>query len=195
MGGKPVRPRQQVYFCLALLIFFSGCSLFDDFQRQRELRDGLANGDQLLLRGDFDGSLKAFDNVAFIAQDRPPADIAVYNMGLVYAHPDNPKKDRRKAIGSFSRVVARYPESPWAEPAKIWVGVLSEAEESKLEIERAKEIIEISNQDAERSRQALEKSRQEVEKSRQEVEKTKQIIERSKQVDIEIEQKRRDRGR
>jgi outer membrane protein assembly factor BamD (BamD/ComL family) len=119
----------------------------------------------------------------------------MYNMGLVYAHPQNPKRDRRKAIGSFQRVTAHYPESPWVGQAKIWMGVLSEAEETGQEVKRSKEIIEISKQEAERSRQELEKSRQEIEKTRQEIERTKQIIERSRQVDIEIEEKRRVRGR
>jgi hypothetical protein len=116
-------------------------------------------------------------------------------MGLIYADPQNPKRDRRKAIGSFQRVTVDYPESPWAGQAKIWTGVLREAEESGQEVKRSREIIEISKQEAERSRQELEKSKQEIERSRQEIERTKQIIERSRQVDIEIEEKRRVRGR
>jgi len=182
MGGKPIRPRQHIYFCFALLIFFSACSLVDDIERQRQLQDGLA----LLQQGDFDGSLKAFETVAAIAQDQPPADAANYHMGLVYAHWQNPKRDRPKAIGAFSRVVARFPDSPWAGQAKIWIGVLSEGEESKQEIERSKQLLEKSRQEAERSRQAAEKSKQEIERA-------KQILEKSRQVDIEIEQKRRER--
>ena len=163
-------------------MFFSACSLVDDLERHRQLQDGVA----LLQQGDFDGSLKAFESVAAIAQDKPPADAANYHMGLVYAHPQNPKKDRHKAIDAFSRVVARFPESSWTGQAKIWIGVLSEAEDSKQEIERSKQLVEKSRQEAERSRQAAEKSKLEIER-------TKQIIEKSRQVDIEIEQKRRER--
>lgn len=195
MGGKPVRARQQIYFCLALLIFFSGCSAIDDLERQREMREALANGDQLLARGDFDGSLKAFESVAESAQDQTPADAAWYKMGLIQLHPRNPKKDPHQAIGSFSRVFSRFPESSWAEQAKIWVAVLNEAEQSTRDLARSKETIEASRQEAERDRQALEKSKQEIEKSRQEIERAKQIIEKSRQVDIEIEEKRRVRGR
>jgi tetratricopeptide (TPR) repeat protein len=196
MGGEPIRPRQHIYFCLALLMFFSACSLVDDLERQRQLLDGLA----LLQQGDFDGSLKAFETVAAIAQDQPPADAANYHMGLVYAHWQNPKRDRPKAMGAFSRVISRFPDSPWAGQAKIWIGVLREAEESKQEIERSKQLIEKtrqeaerSQQEAERSRQEAERSRQAAEKSKQEIERTNQILEKSRQVDIEIEQKRRER--
>lgn len=195
MGGKPVRARQQIYFCLALLIFFSGCSAIDDLHRQREMREALANGDQLLARGDFDGSLKAFESVAESARDQAPADAAWYKMGLIHLHPRNPKKDPNQAIGSFSRVFSRFPESSWAEQAKIWVGVLNEAEASTRDLEKSKETIEAARQEAERNRQALEKSKLEIEKTRQEIERTKQIIEKSRQVDIEIEEKLRARGR
>ena len=41
----------------------------------------------------------------------------------------------------------------------------------------------------------MDKSRLELEKTKQEMEKNKQVIEKSKKVDIEIDQKRRDRGR
>ena len=186
MGGEPIRPRQHIYFCLALLMFFSACSLVDNLDRQRQLQDGLANGDQLLRQGDFDGSMKAFITVAAIAKDQPPADTANYHMGLIYAHWQNPKRDRPKAIAAFSRVVARFPESSWAGQAKIWIGVLNEAEESMQEVEKSKQLLEMFRQEAERSRQAFEKSKQEIER-------TKQILEKSRQVDIEIEQKRRER--
>jgi hypothetical protein len=159
------------------------------------LRDALASGHDLLLRGDFPGSLKAFEGVSILAKGQPPADEAVYNIGLVYAHPQNSQKDRGKAILSFNRILSDFPTSPWAEEARIWVDVLNEAEASRQELERSKQIIEKSKQEVEYGRQALEKSRQELENSRQEIDKIKQIVEKSKQIDIEIEQKRRDRGR
>jgi hypothetical protein len=169
--------------------------LFDDLERQRIMREALASGDQLLASGDFAGSLKAFANVTEIARDQAPADAAWYKMGIIYLHPKNPQKDRGQALGSFNRVSSSFPASAWAEPARVLVGVLNEVDSSHRELEKSKEQIEESRQDAERSRQALEKSKQEIEKSRQELERTRQIIEKSRQVDIEIEEKRRVRGR
>ena len=195
MGGKPRGARQYICFCFALLTLISGCSTVDEVHRQQELREALANGDRLLLQGDFTGSLRVFENVAAMAQEQSPADAAWYRIGLIYADPQNPNRDRHKAIGSFNRVNALYPESPLAVQAKIWAGVLNEAENSRQEVERSKEIIEFSKQEAERNRLALEKSKQEIERSRQEIERTKQILEKSRQVDLEIEEKRRVRGR
>lgn len=202
MGRKPIRPGQRFYFCLALLVFLCGCTLFEESNRRQQLRETLASGQQQLLRGDYDASLKAFESVVAIAQNQPPADVAIYNMGLVFAHPHNPKNDRRKAIGTFNQVIASYPGSLWAEQSRVWVGVLNEAEESKKEIARTKQLVEKSQEEIERNRQAAEKSKQENEKSRldldrsrQEIEKMKQMIEKSKQIDIEIDKKRRERAR
>jgi hypothetical protein len=78
---------------------------------------------------------------------------------------------------------------------RVWVGVLNEAEALTRDLERSKATLEASRQEVERNQQALEKSKQELEKSHQEIERTRQIIEKSRQVDIEIEEKRRVRGR
>lgn len=202
MGGKSIGQWQQICVCLALLIIVSGCGLFQESNRRRELREALTQGQQLLARGDYDGSLKAFQNVIVIAKDQPPADSANYHIGVLYAHPQNPRMDRQKAIGSFDHVLTRYPESPLVEPAKAWVATLNEIdatkqeiERTKLEVEKSKQEIENSRLTADRSKQEAEKSRVELERSRQEIEKIKQEIEKSKQVDIEIEKKRRERGR
>lgn len=200
MGRKPTRAGKYLYICFTLLMFFSGCTLLPELNRRREMRESLVDGNSALVHGEYDASLKAFEKVLVMVQDQPPADVATYSIGLVYAHPLNPHKDRQKAIASFTSVIAKFPESPWAEPAKIWVGVLNESEEWQQEIAKSKQLIEQSHQEIEQSRldvektkQEMEKTRLELEKSKQEIEKSKQMIEKSKQVDMEIEQKRRER--
>jgi tetratricopeptide (TPR) repeat protein len=195
MGGKSGRTWQQIYLCLALLASLSGCSLYHDLEREKMVQGILTSGDQLLRSGDFDGSLRAFKGVTEMARDQVPADRAWYMMGIVYLHPDNPTRDRQNALDSFERVVKEFPNSSWSEQARVWITVLNEAEASKRDFEKSQELIELARQESERQRLALEKSQQEVEKSRQELERTRQIIEKSRQVDIEIEEKRRVRGR
>ena len=202
MGRKPDRPGQRFHFCLALLVFMCGCALFDESNQRQRLRETLASAQQQLLRGDYEGSLKSFERVIAIAQSQPPADMAAYHVGLLLAHPLNPNNDRPKAINAFNRVIATYPNSVWAEQARVWIGVLNETEEAKRELAETKQLAAKSQEESERSRQAAEKSklevdksRLEVDKSRQEIDKMKQMIEKSKQIDIEIEKKRRERAR
>lgn len=202
MGRERARQRQYFHFCLALLIWLSGCSLWQESTRQRDLRAAVQTGNRLLAEGNFDGSLSAFEGVAAAARNEPPGDAAVYKSGLIYAHPDNPKRDLHKAHEKFAHLLSAYPASPWVEQARVWVELLKESEEWKREAEQSRKAVERWQLELEKNRLALEKSRQEVERSRleldrakQEMEKTKQLIEKSKQVDIEIDQKRRDRVR
>jgi tetratricopeptide (TPR) repeat protein len=108
---------------------------------RREANEYLILAQNLLAKGDYEGSLRESQRVLGLLKDQPPADTAIFNMGLVYAHPKNPKKDNKRAIYFFSRVIKGYPDGPWAEQAKIWVGVLDGVEKLKqvdLEIEERK---------------------------------------------------------
>ncbi len=202
MGRERTRQRQHFYFYAALLVCVTGCSLSQDVNPQRAIADALQRGERLLAGGDYQGSLEAFRSVALATRDRPPADVAIYKSGIIHAHPTNPERDLQKAREAFSRVVTGYPSSLWVEESQAWIGVLDEAEKARQANERARAELEKRQSELERNRQAVEKSKQEIEKARleldktrQEIEKTRQVIEKSKEVDIEIDRKRRVRGR
>jgi tetratricopeptide (TPR) repeat protein len=174
MGGKSSRARQHVYICITLLILLcSGCGALSKKEvpkadvpvpnvvveplpipepppvieepkealERREANEYLILAQNLMAKGDYEGSLRESQKVLGLLNDQSPADTAIFNMGLVYAHPKNPKKDNKRAIYFFNRVIKGYPDSPWAEQAKIWVGVLDGVEKLKqvdLEIEERK---------------------------------------------------------
>jgi tetratricopeptide (TPR) repeat protein len=173
MGGKSSRSRQHVYIRIALLILFcGGCGALSQKEvpkvnvpvpevvleplplpepppvfeepteapERREANEYLILAQNLMAKGDYDGSLRESQKVLGLLKDQPPADTAIFNMGLIYAHPKNPKKDNKRAIYFFN-LIKGYPDSPWAEQAKIWVGVLDGVEKLKqvdLEIEERK---------------------------------------------------------
>jgi len=95
-------------------------------------------------RGDFDGAVREYqDALARPATERRTS-MLLFELGLVYAHNDNPKKDYRKALGSFTHLVRDYPRSALAEEAKIWIDVLDAMERSKRvdrEIEEMKKVL------------------------------------------------------
>jgi tetratricopeptide (TPR) repeat protein len=108
---------------------------------RREAQEYLMAAQSLMARGDYEGSLRESQRVLTLLKDQTPADTATFNMGLIYAHPKNPKRDNKRAIYFFNRVIKGYPDSPWVEQAKIWVGVLDGVEKLKqvdLEIEERK---------------------------------------------------------
>jgi len=142
MGKKRARPGKHLYFCIASLIFvsLSGCAALEEIRARGEAREALTRGQNLLAQGDYEGSLKENQRALSLSADRAPGDRAVFNMGLIYAHSGNPKKDYRKALGFFRTLIKDYPQSPLLEQAKIWVGVLQANERLTQVIEKSKQV-------------------------------------------------------
>jgi hypothetical protein len=176
MGREPDGKRKHVCFCLAGLIFIvlSGCATVGEKRRPNEIRQWLTRGAELFARGDYRGSLRENQRVLDRVGGELPGDEALFGLGLIYAHVGNPDKDYGKAADFFRKVARDFPGSPLAAQAKVWVGLLEENG---------------------RLFQSQEKSIRENDRLSQENQKLKQVIEKSKQVDIEIEQKKRERER
>lgn len=188
MGGQQGRRGKHLYLCFALLILLPACGVLRGWREQREVHDSMRRAHQFFARGDYGASLQEYRQVLSLARNQAPADAAYFNIGLIYAAPQNPAHDSGEAIESFKKVASDFAESPWSEQAKIWIAVLNQAEQLRQANERSKDAIEHSQQQIHKFKQAIEKSRRELEKS-------KQLIERANQVDIEIEQKRREQGK
>jgi tetratricopeptide (TPR) repeat protein len=184
MGRKRTGTRKFIYLCIVNLICsaFFGCAVLserqkvainkvavdkvavDDEESQKKektlkiLSDRLLRARELLEQQDYDGSFKEYQEVLSLAGQNPPGDEALFNMGLIYAHSGNPKKDYGKSVGFLNKLTKSYPRSPFVAQARVWVGIL-----------------------------------QENEKLNQTIQKLNQMIEESKRVDIEIEEKKRER--
>ncbi len=96
---------------------------------------------KMLSRGDYQGSMKENRKVLSIYNTAPPADQALFNLGLIYAHYDNPDKDYLESIQYLEKLIQKYPGSPLVEQAKIWINVLNIIEKAKqvdIEIDKKK---------------------------------------------------------
>ena len=101
----------------------------------------LQRGQQLLAQGDFAGALQENREVLAQFPQTPPGDAALFNMGLIHVHYANPKRDIGQAQIFFARMIEEFPESPRAEEARIWVGILETMEKTRqidIEIEEKK---------------------------------------------------------
>lgn len=95
-------------------------------------------GRKFLSGGNFDDAIEEMQKILALPYYSPYTDDALFYMGLMYAHFDNPKKDYVKARDIFVKVIKEHPKSPLIEQAKIWAGVLDVIEKSKqvdIEIE------------------------------------------------------------
>jgi tetratricopeptide (TPR) repeat protein len=143
MGRERIRAWKYVYFCVAGLMFLSflSCAVIREHRENKELREYLLRGHKLLAQRNYDAALEAYQKVLSLSSHKPPEDEALFNMGLAYAHFGNPKKDYKKSIDLFLRVLNDHPQSPLVVQARIWVGVLLESTDSIKKVERLQEAI------------------------------------------------------
>jgi len=189
MGRKPTRKGKHLYLSIAGLILLSplGCATIEKTTVQVEVstasvetkevtdtgtaaapggskeqertkedimaHEHLLHGQKLFIQGDYEGSLKEYKEVLSLSANRTPADEALFNMGLIYAHPGNAKRNLATSLSVFQRLMKDYPQSPWAGQAKIWAELFLENETLKQVIEKSKQVdIEIEERKREKAR-------------------------------------------
>jgi tetratricopeptide (TPR) repeat protein len=141
MGRKRTRAREFIYFYIAGLIVFAlqGCAALENtrvkIKAQVEASRYLQRSKRLLAQGDYQGAFNDNIRILSLAIHRPPEDEALFNMGWISAHPGNPKKDYKKSIFFFKKLLKEFPQSAWGERTKIWVGILEENEKLNQTIE------------------------------------------------------------
>jgi hypothetical protein len=68
----------------------------------------------------------------------PGCDVALFNIGFVYAYAESPYHNAAKALSCFEQLINLYPQSPWAFQGKAWRALLTESlaeEENKRKLE------------------------------------------------------------
>lgn len=90
---------------------------------------------------DFEGAVKRNLQLLKLVGKKSPADVALYNLGLIYAHIDNPSKDYKKSQAYFSLLSKEFPGSSLADEARVWLGlfeVIEKMQQIDIDIERQK---------------------------------------------------------
>ncbi len=129
-------------------------------------------GQRLLVQGDYEAALRENEKIISLSSSAPYRDLALFSMGMIYAHPGNSKRDYGKAVTFCQRLIKDYPKSPWVEEAKVLMGTLQEND--KLN-------------------RTIEKLNLAVEESKKTIERLNRVIEESKKIDIQIEEKKREK--
>ncbi len=176
MGRKSTWSGKFIHFCLAgfIILSLSGCLLFsekeriridkEEFQQTRgskeEQEKQLQTAKSLLDQNDFEGALKEYQKLLTEPGKNALADEALFQIGMIYSHYGNPKKDYAKSLVLLRKLLKEYPHSLRAEQARLWVGLL-----------------------------------QEHERLTQTLQKLQQTFEETKKVDIEIEEKKKEKGK
>jgi hypothetical protein len=227
VGGKGNGTQKRMGFCAALLVWLSvsGCASSQGQLATRippgdGAREHLTRAQELLASRSYEGALQEYQTVLSLSEGNPPGDEALLYVGQIYSDPRNPGKDFSKSIASFQKLIKEYPQSTWAESARVWMENLREQERlgrvmvellqdnERLERlwngvlkenEQLKRRSDGSAQENQRLKKTVAETSQEnlrlkktVEETSQENLRLKKMVEESKAVDVEIDEKKRE---
>lgn len=123
-----------LFACIVMIpVLVCGCSGF-------QARSTFKEADDLFSRGNYEASLSAYERI--IERFPHAGDRALFEMGIVYTHPGNERKDYRKALECFQELVARYPQSMYRHDSERMIFQIGNAAARDAKIAEQKALIE-----------------------------------------------------
>ena len=77
-------------------------------------------------KGDYKGALNAGEKVIKLFPAKSPGDRALFQMGLIWVHADNPGRSYKKALECFQGVARNYPGSELSPEAEAWADTIAD---------------------------------------------------------------------
>ena len=119
-GSKPGSTAANLFcFCLCILIIpmlVSGCGHFNEELQARPI---FAEANLLFNQGNHPAALNKY--VQIIEKYPTTADRALFETGVIYAHPKNEQKDYQKSLESFQKLISDYPESGYRQDSEMMI--------------------------------------------------------------------------
>jgi len=159
-----MRGRKYAYFCIASLISLAllSCAGMKEASLRKEAQEYLLRGQKILAQRNYDLALNEFQKALSLHSQKYLEEEALFEMGLVYAHFGNPKRDYKKSLDLFLKILNDYPEGPLTEQTKIWVGVLLENLETTKRLEKLKKAMKDRKESKERFKESRRTKPQEL---------------------------------
>jgi len=112
----PIGPFKFRICLLMAAMLLSGCSHFND---GRQARTTFAEANDLFHRGSYTASLGKYSQII----DKYPAkaDRALFEMGIIHAHPKNRQKDYQKSLECFQKLIKDYPGSEYRQNSEMMI--------------------------------------------------------------------------
>ena len=143
MGYKPTREWKRFFLyiacCLIGGVLVSSCATGMALQGNPSpptvAAQHLSKGEFMLLMGDYDS---AREECCVLLEQFPGQvdDQALYLLGLVWVHPENPQQDIHRADICFRRIVEQHPTSPLVVASETWLAWIARQEQQNQFVER-----------------------------------------------------------
>ncbi len=159
-------------------------NLFPEFAKKWQGKQDLAIAKEFMYKGDYNTSV--LYNKKVISQFyKSFGDQALFQLGMAYVHPGNPKPDSQKSLECFQKIIEEFPESNIIDETGIWVLILQKIinNDKKFDYLRQQKRIENDNR--------VDVLQLENGKLLQQIESLKNQIKKLKEIDLVIEDKKR----
>jgi tetratricopeptide (TPR) repeat protein len=93
-----------------------GCSSFDKGYQTRSIS---REANDFFNQGKYEASLSKYEQI--IDKNPAVADRVLFEMGIIYAHPRNEKKDYQKSLKCFQKIVKDYPDSEYRQDSQMMI--------------------------------------------------------------------------
>jgi tetratricopeptide (TPR) repeat protein len=97
-------------------MLLSGCSHFND---GRQVKTTFAEANDLFHQGSHTASLDKYSEI--IEKYPAKADRALFEMGIIHAHPKNQQKDYQKSLECFQKLIKDYPGSEYRQNSEMMI--------------------------------------------------------------------------
>jgi tetratricopeptide (TPR) repeat protein len=105
----------KYFFCLMMApMLMAGCSHLND---GRQAKTTFAEANDLFHQGSYAASLDKYSEI--IEKYPATADRALFEMGIIYAHPKNEQKDFQKSLECFQKLIKDYPGSEYRQNSEM----------------------------------------------------------------------------
>lgn len=147
MGRKQTGKGKHLLFYVALVlaISISGCTFFRELVEEGPVQEKMVLGQKYRSQGEYDRSRQIFQEILAVYPQKPPGDQALRELALTLSHPGNPRKNYPEALAFWWKLQKDFPQSPYAEEARAWIGVLTayadgvqKGEKTKSQLQQAK---------------------------------------------------------
>jgi hypothetical protein len=198
MGGKHTSRRQHLYIyitCgLILVSWLAGCTHLAEKKLDQQR---LLKARRLIEKGDFEAALNRYRYLR-LNSPRSFGDIALYQMGLIYSHPDNPNRDLSKALAAFNTILYEYRNSPLRLEADIWMALIEEYQYNRDQVsklfdkyDKLEKTLGQKETQIDALHIEMDQMRQKIKSLQMKLTQLRTQMERLKQIDLGIDAKKR----
>ena len=143
MGKKQSRMGKHVYFFfLCLMILLSGCSHFSE---EYKAKTTFEEANDFFNQGSFKASLGKYEEI--VAKYPSMEDRVLFQMGIIYTHPNNEQKDYQKSLECFQKLIKDHPASQYRHDSEMMMFYINNGTVKDVRISTQQKQIETLQQE------------------------------------------------